>query len=320
MSEMNASPVQRPPHFFIVGAPKCGTTSMAQYLNAHPDIFVIRGEPHFFGSDIDYNKPRLSAKQYASLCRASAGKPVCGERSTWYLYSQRAAREIHDFNPNARIIAIIRNPADMLHSLHSHHFHRGQRDDIEDFEAALAAEPERRRGRNIPKAARFPASLFYSELPRYAEQLQRYIDQFGIDRVKVILFDDLKNDPAAVYRETLSFLGLSDDFEPDFRIHNAAAPTSRSWIYRAWKASTLRYRVRSLAPQPLYDALRERRRKRLQRSAIKQPRAVLNDRLRQTINARFANEIDRLEELLDRDLNHWRANPDDDDRSDHNHT
>lgn len=300
---------QPPPHFFIVGAPKCGTTSMAQYLNQHPEVFVVRGEPHFFGSDIDYNKPRLTREQYLAICRRTGGKPVCGERSTWYLYSRRAAGEIHAHNPNALIIAMLRNPAEMLHSLHAHHYQRGRRDDIETLAGALAAEPERRQGRRIPRNARFAASLFYSDIPRYSDQLQRYIDRFGRDRVRIILFDDLTTTPGDVYRQTLEFLGVDPDFEPDFKVHNVSAPTSKSPLYRAWKASTLRYRVRSLVPQGLYSALRARRGKRMARAARQDPRPPLDPHLHERLTAEFSNEIDRLESLIDRNLSHWRARP-----------
>ena len=294
------------PQFFIVGAPKCGTTSMAQYLNQHPEIFVLRGEPHFFGSDIEYNKPRLTPKQYAALCRNTRGKPICGDRSTWYLYSRTAAAEIHAHNPHARIIAMLRHPAEMLHSLHAHHCQRGQRDDIQDLGEALAAEPDRRRGERIPANSRFAASLYYSAIPRYAEQLQRYFDAFGRERVKVILFDELKADPGRIYADTLEFLGADPDFVPNFDVHNASAPTSNSWLYRRWKASTLRYRVRSLVPQGLYDSIRGLRRKRLQRAAQREPRTPLDPELRAQLVAQFAPEIDRLEALTRHDLSDWR--------------
>ena len=305
---MSVDPDRLLPHFFIVGAPKCGTTSMAQYLNQHPDVFVIRGEPHFFGTDLEYNSPRLTRAQYQALCRNAGGKALCGDRSTWYLYSRNAAREIHAHNRHAKIIAMLRNPADMLHSLHAHHFQRGLRDDIEDLGEALAAEPERRRGNRIPANARFPESLYYSEIPRYSEQLRRYYDLFGRERVKVILFDDLKRSPRDVYEQTLSFLGVDPAFEPDFAIHNASAPTPDSWTYRAWKASTLRYRIRSLAPQGLYDRIRKMREKRLARTAKRQPRRELEPGLRAGLNAQFGEEIERLESLIGRDLSNWRKN------------
>jgi len=279
---------------------------MAQYLNQHPEVFVLRGEPHFFGSDIEYNKPRLTPKQYAALCRKTGGKPVCGDRSTWYLYSSTAAAEIRAHNPEALIIAMLRHPAEMLHSLHAHHYQRGRRDDISDLAQALATEPQRRRGESMPPGARFAASLYYSAIPRYSEQLQRYFDAFGSERVKVILFDDLKADPAGVYADTLAFLGVYPDFLPDFEVHNPSAPTSKSWLYRRWKASTLRYAARSLAPQGLYDAIRRMRKSRLQRAAQRQPRAPLKPQLRARLVDQFAAEIDRLEQLIERDLSAWR--------------
>lgn len=303
---MRADLDQPAPHFFIVGAPKCGTTSMAQYLNQHPDIFVLRGEPHFFGSDIDYNTQRLSPAQYAALCRDAGDKRICGDRSTWYLFSRNAAAEIRAHNPHALIIAMLRNPAEMLHSLHAHHYQRGRRDDIESLPEALAAESGRRSGNRIPANARFPESLYYSQIPRYSEQLQRYFDQFGRERVRIILFDDLKRSPERVYSETLEFLGVDPAFAPDFGVHNASAPTPDSWAYRVWKASTLRYRIRSLAPQRLYDAIRANRRRRLARAARRSPRAPLDTRLRFELANRFSDEISRLEELIDRDLSSWR--------------
>jgi len=297
---------QPPPHFFIVGAPKCGTTSMAQYLNQHPHIFVLRGEPHFFGSDLEYNSPRLTPAQYRALCRDTGDKPVCGDRSTWYLFSHNAAHEIHEHNPHALIIAMLRNPAEMVHSLHAHHFQRGRRDDIEDLEEALAAEPDRRMGHRIPANVRFPESLYYSQIPRYSEQLERYFDSFGRERVKIILFDELKQAPERVYAQTLAFLGVDPAFRPDFDVHNASAPTPDSWAYRAWKASTLRYRIRSLAPQRLYDWIRNMRRKRLARAAKRRPRRPLDPAVLNRLNLQFAEEIDRLESLIGRDLSSWR--------------
>jgi hypothetical protein len=294
------------PQFFIVGAPKCGTTSMAEYLDQHPEVFVLRGEPHHFGSDIDYNSPRLSRRQYLHLCRASGGKPVVGDRSTWYLYSRRAADEIHAFNPDARIIAMLRNPVDMIRSLHRHQFQRGRRDDLERLEDALDAESARRRGRRLPRNARFDASVLYTEIPRYTEQLARYFDRFGRERVHVIVFDDLERDPAAVYADTLRFLGVDASFRPDFAVHNVAGPTPDTWLYRAWKASTFRYRLRSAVPSRLYRAIREQRRRRGQSSARRNAAQPLDYPVRDALRRTFADEIARLEALLGRDLAAWR--------------
>ena len=155
--------------------------------------------------------------------------------------------------------------------------------------------------------SRFPESLYYSEIPRYSEQLQRYFELFGRERVKVILFDDLKRSPRDVYEQTLNFLGVDPAFEPDFAVHNAAAPTPDSRAYRAWKSSTLRYRIRSLAPQRLYDRIREMRKRKLARAAARNPRQPLAPAVRAGLTRQFAEEIDRLEALIGRDLSDWRA-------------
>jgi len=302
-----SAPLQGPPpHFFIVGAPKCGTTSMAAWLSQHPEVFVIRGEPHFFGRDIAYNSPRMTPRAYRRLCRACDGKPVVGDRSTWYLFSQRAAAEIHAFNPEARIIAMLRDPADMIHSLHAHHYQRGRRDNIAGLAEALAAEPARRRGERLPANARFAESLLYSQIPRYAEQLERYLHRFGPERVHVLLLDDLRGRPLATYREVLAFLGVADGFEPDFDVHNRAAPAPDSLLRRIWKAGTWRYRVRSLLPAGLYANLRSRRARRLDKAAARQPRAPLDPALRARLVERFGDDIARLEGLIGRDLSAWR--------------
>lgn len=294
------------PDFFIVGAPKCGTTSLAAWLDQHPELCVLRGEPHFFGRDIEYNRPRLSAEQYRGLSRACGDQTRCGDRSTWYLYSRHAAQEIADWNPRARIIALLRNPAEMIHSLHAHHVQRGQRDDIADLRQALAAEPDRKAGRRIPSGARFAASLLYSEIPRYCEQLQRYLDRFGHDQVHVILFDDLRSQPERVWRETLDFLGVDGTFVPDFSVENASAPTSDGWLYRRWKASTWRYYLRSLVPTSLYRSIRRHRKQRLARAAKRSPRTPLDEDLRDRLLRQLEPEITRLEALLERDLSAWR--------------
>jgi len=294
------------PDFFIVGAPKCGTTSMAEYLNRHPEVFVIRGEPHFFGSDIDYNTPRMPRARYQALWQSAGDKRLIGDRSTWYLYSERAAAEIHAYNPDARVIAMLRHPAELIHSLHAHHAQRDRRDDIADLAEALAAEPERRQGRRIPPNARFAATLWYSRIPRYSAQLTRYFKAFGREQVLVILFDDLKSDPAGVYREVLEFLGADPDFKPDFSVHNAAAPATDSWLRRLWKTGTWRYRVRALLPQALYSRLRRRRGARMARAAARAPRAALDPALRARLIETFLPEVEALEKLLKRDLSAWR--------------
>ena len=131
----------RKPDFFIVGAPKCGTTAMYQWLDAHPEVFVPVKEIHYFGADLDHRRPEVSAERYNGLFEpASTAHKAVGDVGVWYLMSETAAQEIHAYNPDARIIIMLRRPAQMLYSLHSQLLYSGE-EDIADFGEALAAEP-----------------------------------------------------------------------------------------------------------------------------------------------------------------------------------
>ena len=202
------------PNFFIVGAPKSGTTAMYEYLRAHPDIFMpLLKEPYFFGDDLIYQVPRLSEADYLDLFSMAHGPKRRGEASVTYLYSKKAAEEIADFDPEARIIIMLRNPVEMIYSLHSQVFFTGS-EDIEQFEVALAAEPDRKRGHRIPDNCRIVDFLFYREFVKYSDQVQRYLHTFGSEQVHIIIFDDFKRDVPQTYRTALGFLGVDESFRP----------------------------------------------------------------------------------------------------------
>src|SRR5664280_2899277 len=208
------------PDFFIVGAPKCGTTSLNTYLAEHPSVFMAKKEQHFFGSDLAPSWPQPTAERYFDSFAGTEWAMRRGEASGWYLWSRRAAEEICAYSSSAQIIAMLRNPVDMLPSLHSQYLH-DEIDDLKDFAEALAAEDDRRCGRRIPPLnGSYPWRLFYKDVIRFHEQLERYYTVFGRDQVHVILFDDLVGDPATTYRRALEFLGVDPAFVPTFRVMN----------------------------------------------------------------------------------------------------
>lgn len=309
------------PNFFIVGAPRCGTTSLYQYLRAHPEIFMpARKEPHFFGSDLDDpRRPRSRAEYLALFAEARLEKRV-GEASTSYLYSRQAAREIKEFAPEARIIVMLRNPVDMMYSFYNQAYNfwgarYGAAEDLADFESALEAEDERKRGSRLPgnleavsytgdERTRSYHFLFYRDLARYAAQLQRYLDCFGRDNVHAIIFDDLQKTPAQVYRETCAFLEVAEDYQPDFRVYNSQ---------QRFRSKTVA-RLLRLVPVPVLGAGRNILVRFLGRAASAKllglmhgparPRP-LESALRGRLQAEFAAEVEQLSALLGRDVTHW---------------
>src|ERR671927_280038 len=152
----------RRPDFFIVGAPKCGTTALYVYLKAHPQIFMpFLKEPHFFGRDLSSRYGRMTLADYLALFAGAKNDQRVGEASSWYLYSRTAAREIKEFSA-ADIIVIFRNPIDMMYAQHSQLLFQRQ-EEIVDFKEALAAESERRQGHRIPRGSQCVESFFYRD-------------------------------------------------------------------------------------------------------------------------------------------------------------
>ncbi len=289
-------PAQKP-NFFIVGAPKCGTTAMNDYLAQHPEVFVpdIK-EVHFFGSDLNFSKGALRDPDAYLALFQGATEPRLGEASVWYLYSRTAAREIYTFNPDAKIIVMLRNPVEMLYSQHSQFLYNGN-EDITDFREALAAEPERRAGRRIPESAHLVEGLFYADTVRYAEQVARYFEIFGRENVHVILYDAFRADLPGTYRKTLQFLGVQDDFAPEFEVVNPNK-RARSKLLRSFVQSppeSVKRLSRVLFPR----SLRQRVMKGLDQANIRyEARAPLDPELKADLERRFAPEVRDLEQLL----------------------
>jgi hypothetical protein len=210
------------PDFFIVGAPKCGTTAMAAYLGQHPEIGMCPfKETHAFATDLTErmatrrNDGQISRRRFLRMFSDLQGEAIRGEASVWHLYSQAAPLEIRAFQPDARIIAMLRDPVEMLPSLHSQFVYVGIEPE-EDFATALALDEERERN-GAPRG--FPPRSYRSAV-RYAEQVRRYLDVFGPERVYVILYDDFRDDTLATYQRTCAFLGVDSGFVPDIEIIN----------------------------------------------------------------------------------------------------
>jgi hypothetical protein len=299
----------RKPDFFIVGAPRCGTTAMRTYLREHPEIFMVGrdgsfdGEPHFFGTDLYAPRYIRDEHQYLSLFAGANNEKRVGEKSTVYLRSRRAAAEIKAYQPSARIIIMLRNPIDMLYSLYTCHLNLGV-EDIIDFGAALEAEKDRKRGERLPSNVSPAESWFllYSEMASFTEQVQRYVDAFGWKRIHIIIFDDIIGDVARIYRETLRFLDVATDFQPNLvKVNPASGCRSRALLnFLNRPPPSLRSFVLATIPLPIRDRITKGI-----RSLNRAPVPPLDQELKRRLQAEFLPEVERLSTLLGRDVTHW---------------
>ncbi len=223
------------PNFFIVGQPKSGTTALYHFLKQHPTIYVPeKKELHHFERDFHETRNRLlknkmilrrlnkfhnyKEEDYLKHFENAKRQKILVDITPNYLYSKKAAKAIHKFNPKAKILAIFREPISFVYSLHSQYVY----DLIEhekNFEKAISLEKERKKGTRLMKSGRLVDLLFYGERVKYEKQLKRYLEVFPKEQIKVIIFDDLIQNNEKTYYEILNFLEVKK-FKPDFKIVN----------------------------------------------------------------------------------------------------
>lgn len=291
------------PNFFIVGAPKCGTTAMNDYLRQHPDIFMAKKELHYFGSDLK-TKVKLTQEEYLKYFSAAGQKKIIGDASVWYLFSKTAAQEIKKFVPQAKILIMLRNPVDVIYSLHSQHLYDGN-EDIRDFETALSLDEDRKRGIHLAD------SLDYFELPPYVDsvlfsnQVKRYLDVFGGENVHVALYDDLKADPERTFFKILEFLELDSKILINYGIINPRKQIKWLYLHRIIKKPSLRLKTAARFIVP------SRKIRHLMMSLFfkwninPEKTGGMNEKLRSRLKNLFEEDIRTLSKLINRDLSGW---------------
>lgn len=298
------------PDFFIVGAPKCGTTAMADYLGQHPEIAMCRmKELHYFGADIQDKlsfRASLTERDYLSFFSPRRGERRVGEASVGYLYSRDAPGEILEFCDHADIVIMLRNPVEMVYSLHSQLVYRGNETEG-DFEAAIELDEARRSGA-APLPSAFPPGSYRSAVA-YTEHAKRYLDLFGRERVHFVIFDELKAQPLREYERLCEFLGVDPAFVPEVdvvnpnkQVRSARLRKPIEWLSNTPHSATPRRMIRAVTPRAARNAAM---RSLLRLNTTYGPRSPMPPELRERLTREFAPEVNRLSELLGVDLRHW---------------
>jgi len=304
----------RLPDFFIVGHAKSGTSALYQMLRRHPQIFMpAYKEPWFFASDM---RPRFQPKQagrapqtleeYRALFAGAGADQRVGEASTSYLWSRTAAEAIAEVQPDARIVAILRDPATFLRSLHLQLL-QTHVESVQDFRAAVSLEGERRQGRRIPRRSHRPQLLQYSEHVRYVEQLRRYHEVFSSDQVLVLIYDDFRADNTATARRVLELLQVSEA-EPLEAIEANPSVRMRSQtldeivhavsVGRGPAGRAVRGPVKALTP----ERLRRKALRMTQQRVVHAPPPAADEQFMNELRRRFKGEVVALSDYLGRDL------------------
>ena len=298
------------PELFISGAPKSGTSALAAYLSKHPEVFFCQPkEPFYWSFDYPGLRRNLNLEtldDYLSLFAGATNQhKVIGEGSTNYLRSNCAIENIIDFNPDAKLIVMLRSPVEVAHAYHCENLFAHWEDEP-DFETAWRLQDQRLEQRHIPDSCPAPQLLQYRDIASYAEQIERLFDLVPAEQRQVIIFDDFKADTRSVFNQTVEFLGLPLFHMESFERVNAA---------HGHRSKLLAKIV--LDPPALLKPLVETGRHLLRKfqggliekakhaMRSKKQREPLSPEFRAELETYFAADVEMLSKLLDRDLMHW---------------
>ncbi|NEP20385.1 MAG: sulfotransferase domain-containing protein [Leptolyngbya sp. SIO4C1] len=290
------------PNFLIIGAAKAGTTSIAQYMKQHPQIYISPvKEPYFFSFEgqtpnfqgpgdsdtFSYAVTRLA--DYEHLFDKVNGETAIGEASVSYLHIPETAERISQHLSQVKILVILRDPAERAYAHFMHQIRDGHESTI-DFSEALQVEDQR-----IQDNWMFP--WHYKRNGFYFEQLSTYLSIFDARQIKVWLYEDLQKDAAGLLKEIFYFLGVDDTFTPDLsvRYNISGIPKNRTIFNLIDKPNLAKKVLRPLLPQKM--------RYKLRKSALEKP--LMSKDIRNHLVNIYRDDILKLQDLINRDLSNW---------------
>jgi len=291
--------MKRRPNLFVVGAPKAGSTTMYNTLVQHPDIYMPEDkEMYHFCTDVPKEyREYAEQKTYLAAFKGWKNQKYAGEACPYYLYSKISAKKIHDFNPDAKIIVIIRNPVDSFFSMHNQQAAVGA-EPIKDPVKALSAEKLRKSGKlKVPGV--WQDRLNYVEQLNYAEQIQRYIKIFGKDNVYITILEEFSKDPRKHTREIFTWLGIDSTFTPKVGVSNARFKIRYHWLYKVSHRPIIWKSVKRVLPKKTYFSLRKAY---LNVNQAPIAKKKVDSAIRKRVMKVFRPEAVRLSQLLKKDL------------------
>ena len=295
---------QKKPNFIIIGAMKAATTSLYTYLKQHPDVFMTAiKEPMFFNNFQNNNKFKVLGRktkkittfeQYYPLFDAVKNEKAIGEASPAYISNEDCPSLIQQYLPNTKIIAVLRQPVARAYS-NFLHARRADREPIADFETAFNKEAER-------KTENWSPLYHYKDKGYYAEQLERYYTLFQEENIKILLFEDLVNNPIKTTQELFKFLNIDKSFIPETSKKANVSGTPKGIF--GWIIMKLRYynlipniQFSNYLPGFIIQFIFN--------SAYKKASPLSPELKKKLTHTFYKEDILKLEKLIGKDLQHW---------------
>lgn len=301
------------PSFVVVGAPRCGTTSLHYYLRQHPQVCMSTiKEPNFFLFGADgaalVAEPAIIRKSvrkladYAALFRPTSATAAVGEASPLYLYAEMAASRILAVCGAIRIVCLLRRPAERAWS----HFVYAFPDVAPGERRTVFAEMVDAEMRAGPGYEPYRTATHLVRLGRYADQVRRYQDTFGADNVLAMLSDDLAGDRAGSLARIAGFVGVDDSFAFDTdRTYNTSVALAGSNRGVAGLVRRATPSIKRLLPPRLAGRLAEARMTWAGASSSPGPPPAIDPAVDRRITEWCADDVAELATLIGRDLSAW---------------
>lgn len=288
------------PNLFIMGAPKCGTTSMVEWLSDHPEIYFSPiKEPHYYNTDHTHNVV-TNYNQYLNLFKnASESHKIIAEASVWYLYSYEAIRNIIlDSSQDNKYIVMLRNPIEMAYSLHEQQVFN-LNESQKNFKRAWFLQEDRKENKSIAITTRDAKLLLYGEVCKLGKQVNRLLQYVDKKNVKFLILDDIKNDPMKVFDEVLEFLNVSTFVKTDFKAVNTAKVRKSKKI--ALLVKLLGRLKKNIGITKGFGILNKSN----QLNVTNIKRVSLSDDMKKILQDYFKEDVKLLSKLIDKDLSCW---------------
>ncbi|MEZ8225879.1 sulfotransferase domain-containing protein [Vibrio splendidus] len=290
---------ERYPNLYIVGAPKCGTTSIAKWLNEHGDCYLPTvKEPHYFNDD-DGHQMTKSKTEYLNLYQEN--HRILIDASVWYLFSDSAISNIEKAtNAKAKYIVCIRNPVEMVEALHAEQV-LGGNEDIDDFTLAWSAQEARLVGKKLKRSTHAPRHLQYGLACKLGDQIEKMLQKVDHNRVKFVFLEDMKNEPQRVFDSICTFLCIKSIKKESFIKHNSSKTlNSRNLHKLALILISLKHNLRWLPSLGIISKIKSLNIKPGNRKPVSKN---MKDNI---LLPYFHNDICKLERVLNKDLSHWK--------------
>jgi hypothetical protein len=298
-----------PPDFVIIGAPKCSTTALHATLQLHPEVFLSAiKEPHYFAFDYPRRREVESLRDYDSLFSKAKENQIRGEASVYYLSSNEAVPAILGRRPDAKLIALVRNPVDLFVSFHNELL-KGFDEDIQSPERAWRMQERRAQGFDVPKHCIVPTTLQYRYMCSLGQQLGRLFRFVPESQRLIVLYDDLQREPKKTIAEITTFLGVSSDRINVVLESNRFGRYNNQFVPRLMRTGIENQAIRRIRAKvkPFLNECGIRPMAWLMSMSLKSvPKPVLRDAFRAELTDAFSSDVRLLEQLLGRDLSHWR--------------